>query len=223
MHIMEKAVVALVLVAVLAGVVLSHVDEPAFRHGYVEEDGPIEWGTVLALLFAALVCCRRFLLLRRRRPVLFLAATALLGALFVFGAGEEISWGQRMLGFESPSWFMEYNVQRDTNIHNLKIGGVKINKLVFSHLLGAMIVAYVLLLPILYRWNPTASRLISAFAIPVPRARHAVFIVATVLLVYGAVRSSKRGELAEFGLSWMVALCVAFPANAKDFRVNAGG
>ncbi len=42
MPIMEKAVVALVLVAVLAGVVLSHVDEPAFRHGYVEEDGPIE-------------------------------------------------------------------------------------------------------------------------------------------------------------------------------------
>lgn len=223
MHMLEKAVIALVLVLVVAGVILSHVDESAFRHGYVEEDGPIEWGTVLALLSAAFVCLGRFLRLRRRRPLLFLASTLLLGALFLFGAGEEISWGQRMLGFESPAWFQDYNLQRDTNIHNLMIGEVKVNKLVFSHLLGAAIVAYVLLLPLLHRRNGTASRLISALAIPVPRMRHAVLIGAIVLLVYGAVRSSKRGELVEFGLSCMVALCVAFPANAEDFRIPPRG
>jgi len=42
-----------------------------------------------------------------------------LGALFLFGAGEEISWGQRILGIETPSYFLEENRQQEMNIHNL--------------------------------------------------------------------------------------------------------
>lgn len=39
--------------------------------------------------------------------------------LFFFGAGEEISWGQRILGIETPEALMEKNVQEEITIHNL--------------------------------------------------------------------------------------------------------
>ena len=54
---------------------------------------------------------------RKRRNIWFL----LLALLFFFGGGEEISWGQRIFGWDTPQAFEQANIQRETNIHNLKI------------------------------------------------------------------------------------------------------
>jgi hypothetical protein len=54
---------------------------------------------------------------RKRRNIWFL----LLALLFFFGGGEEISWGQRIFGWETPDTFEKANIQRETNIHNLKL------------------------------------------------------------------------------------------------------
>ena len=42
-----------------------------------------------------------------------------LAALFFFGAGEEISWGQRILGFQTPETLSQVNRQEEFNLHNL--------------------------------------------------------------------------------------------------------
>ena len=42
-----------------------------------------------------------------------------LALLFFFGAGEEISWGQRIFGIAQPEILAEQNVQDELNIHNL--------------------------------------------------------------------------------------------------------
>lgn len=42
-----------------------------------------------------------------------------LAALFFFGAGEEISWGQRILGFQTPQSISQVNRQEEFNLHNL--------------------------------------------------------------------------------------------------------
>ena len=42
-----------------------------------------------------------------------------LGLLFLFGAGEEISWGQRILGFQTPQPLSQVNKQEEFNLHNL--------------------------------------------------------------------------------------------------------
>jgi hypothetical protein len=42
-----------------------------------------------------------------------------LAVLFLFGAGEEISWGQRILGFQTPESVSEVNRQEEFNLHNL--------------------------------------------------------------------------------------------------------
>jgi hypothetical protein len=42
-----------------------------------------------------------------------------LGILFFVAAGEEISWGQRIFGFEPPNLIKERNIQKEFTIHNL--------------------------------------------------------------------------------------------------------
>lgn len=42
-------------------------------------------------------------------------------ALFL-AMGEEISWGQRILGFETPEFISEINTQDEFNIHNISFG-----------------------------------------------------------------------------------------------------
>jgi hypothetical protein len=44
-----------------------------------------------------------------------------LALLFFFGAGEEISWGQRIFGFETPKALAQANKQDELNLHNLSI------------------------------------------------------------------------------------------------------
>jgi len=44
-----------------------------------------------------------------------------LALLFFFGAGEEISWGQRILGFETPETLAQVNKQEELNLHNLSV------------------------------------------------------------------------------------------------------
>ena len=51
----------------------------------------------------------------------------LFGFLLVVAAGEEISWGQHWLGFETPEQLMKTNVQGEFNLHN--IGSYWVNNL----------------------------------------------------------------------------------------------
>ena len=43
-----------------------------------------------------------------------------LGLFYLVCAGEEISWGQRVFGWETPEKFAEMNEQGETNLHNLE-------------------------------------------------------------------------------------------------------
>src|SRR5687768_1128450 len=95
----ERIVLAVLAALVVIGLALALYDAHLFRL-YTNEEGPIENLTVVALLGGAWVCFRRAWRLRRGRRALFLAATVLLGVLFVGAAGEELSWGQRLFGFE---------------------------------------------------------------------------------------------------------------------------
>ena len=56
-----------------------------------------------------------FYILKTKRNIIVL----LLAMLLFFGFGEEISWGQRIFGWQTPTWWNHMNVQGETNIHNL--------------------------------------------------------------------------------------------------------
>ena len=83
------------------------------------ENGVIEIATVLLLLWAlavAILAAREALGLARPLVALWLALHA---AGLVYFAGEEISWGQWILGWETPDWFAARNDQGETNLHNM--------------------------------------------------------------------------------------------------------
>jgi hypothetical protein len=91
----------------------------------IGEDGVLEALTGLMFLISSLLCfyCafkgrdgeRSRAQASLERPIFFV----LLGTLFFMAFGEEISWGQRMFGWETPAQWAAMNVQGETNLHNL--------------------------------------------------------------------------------------------------------
>lgn len=112
-----RAVFWLPLVGAVA-VALAALDTTVFL-AVVREDGPVEW-----LQFALFLATSVFLAIasmRLARRGEFLAAVLIgIGALGMFGiAGEEISWGQRLLGLETPESLAAVNHQNEINVHNI--------------------------------------------------------------------------------------------------------
>ena len=212
----EVFALTVLLNMMLFGVYFAHTNLPYFNEVYTVEDGVVESLSVIALLTASGVCTYRVIMLRQQRSRWFLLCTGILGALFFFGAGEEISWGQRILGVESPEFFKANNAQQETNLHNLVVGEVKINRLVFGQLLAVVIVTYVLILPILYRKVGGVRTWIDGWAIPLPRWLH---IVAYLLIggVATFIPSSRKGELLELGGCIIFLLITLYPHNRTAF------
>lgn len=205
----------------LFAIYLAKFNHDAFQHEFVIEDGFIEWCTVVVLFSVMLVCGKRFFTLRRVRSPLFLIVTMLLTLLCLFGAGEEISWGQRLFGLETPDYLKERNAQGELGLHNLvvEIDGekVKLNKLIFGTGLALALLIYSFIATPLYRKNDRVRAFFNAIAAPMPRNYHIMgylLIVATVELL---IDSSKRGEMTEFAGSIMFALNVLYPYNPEIF------
>lgn len=214
----EKVTFVFVFVFVTIGLVLAHVDHDYFREKYIVEDGIIEWLTVIGLVAGMTLCFYRVVILRSSKPALFLIMTALLGLLFLFGAGEEISWGQRVFKFESSEWFLTRNYQSEINVHNLLVKGKKLNRLIFSTGLGLAVLFYLFVLTPLYKRTKGFARIVDSLAIPVPQLHHVIACSALIFVVYVLVASPRKGELMEFGSSLFFALIVAFPYNKAAFQ-----
>lgn len=85
-----------------------------------DEDGFFESLGALAFLVASGLFCFAFLRSRRRGTGSLQPWSELALALVLFVcAGEEISWGQRLLGFETPKTLAAINAQGETTLHNL--------------------------------------------------------------------------------------------------------
>jgi hypothetical protein len=82
------------------------------------EDRLIEWVTFAGFLGASLSLVG---VTRRARPAAARAWMAGLVLFFFVCAGEEISWGQRVFGFGTPSDVSKVNEQDEFNLHNLKL------------------------------------------------------------------------------------------------------
>ena len=86
--------------SVVVGFVVSLISREYFHDVFAAEDHYIENMTVVSLLGAFLVCAHRVYRIGRSRGAVFLAVGMLSALLFAFGAGEELSWGQRLRRWE---------------------------------------------------------------------------------------------------------------------------
>ncbi len=200
------------------GVFLSHYNLRYYEGSYVLEDGFIEWLTADILIFGCLLCLYRAIRMRFKKGFLFFLSLLIMATLFLFGAMEEMSWGQRIFGFNSSEFFVLNNSQQEINFHNLIVNGIKINKLIFGTVLGICVVIYFLILPLLYRRIHFITSMVEKFALPVPRIIHIFAYIALVGLVE-LTAGGKKGELLEFGGVWIFYLMILFPKN-KDIFVS---
>lgn len=139
--------------------------------GYVE-DGLVEsFGALCALVASVIFVCAYIetpratadTQVRRRNPWLLLLALAALVA-----AGEEISWGQRLLGFETPAWLAEKNVQDEFNFHNVIFTDPDAPTNPSEILMLATLLGYLGVLPLLTRRSARLWQLVARTRLPVP-------------------------------------------------------
>jgi hypothetical protein len=213
--IVEKLILALVLIILIIGYILFYTNVAQFE-SYVQEDGIVEWLTVLGLVLGCIVCVRRFFVLRKHRSAWFLIVTLGLALMLFFAAGEEISWGQRIFHIKSSEFFKERNSQGETNLHNLVVDGVKLNKLIFSIGLTIAMGIYLLVFPILYKYHAATKRFIDRSGIPLPRI-YQVFSMLLVFVITSLLPHEKKAEMLEAGIALLFFLVIRYPGNSSVF------
>lgn len=183
---------------------VSRINRQVFRF-FVAEDHLLEWaqfGLLLsATVFGILVSVRLFGRGEVASAVLFIAFSV--GTFLV--AGEEISWGQRLFGWGTPSAITVINNQGETNLHNiLEIQ----NALNYLKMVGGLIA---FALPFVTRWSTPPRTTGSSRPSILTRLSPALFLGPCFLLMFGyrfirlfALKTSetaiKFGEWPEFAL-----------------------
>jgi hypothetical protein len=213
----EKLILLLVTIIIAIGYYLFYSNVTRFEQ-FVQEDGIAEWLTVAGLLMGSIVCFYRFGALLKVRSKWFLFVTFGLGLFLFFAAGEEISWGQRIFGIETPEYFQQHNAQQETNLHNLIVGGVKLNKLIFSVILVGLLSIFLLIVPLLHQKSEAVRKLLDRSAIPVPQWYQVIGFV-VVFGLTSLIQHGKNAELLECGGALLFFLIVRYPRNQNIFRL----
>jgi hypothetical protein len=95
------------------------VDLQVYRNSLLtwicHEDGLLEYSEALTFLVAAVLFSIAGV--RNGRACVFLWG---LGLINLFAAGEEISWGQRIFGIDTPEWLHQINEQHELTVHNIE-------------------------------------------------------------------------------------------------------
>ncbi|MGH7637808.1 MAG: hypothetical protein ACREOK_09150, partial [Gemmatimonadaceae bacterium] len=147
------------------------------------------------LVFAVAGVAQMIRAIRLRRPFDGLVALFLL-----FVAGEEMSWGQRLLGLTPPSYFLEHNTQQEMNLHNFGtvFGGPK-------GPFTLVLIGYAVLMPLVALLDTGRKLLDRIGATPPPLASLPWFLAAIVLFMWYPV--SFTGEWNELlaGSAFLVA------------------
>ena len=212
----ENIVLIICLLVLATGFFLFYTNVPGFEN-FIKEDGTVEWLTVAGLVAGSVVCLSRFTRLLRKKTKWFLFVTLFLGLFLFFAAGEEISWGQRIFGLKTPAYFETHNAQQETNLHNLVVDGVKLNKLVFSLLMVIALAIYLVVIPILYQKNYAVNKFLDNSGVPIPRL-YQVIGFGVVFIATSLIKHGKNAELLEACGASLFFLIMLMPKNKEIFR-----
>ncbi|QLC23761.1 hypothetical protein HFP57_01075 [Parasphingopyxis algicola] len=213
--------------AIAAAATAILVWNPALFHWLAREDNILEWLSALFVLAGAiffLVAALR----QARSPLGGVGATLLrvliplgFAGLFFLIAMEEISWGQRILGFETPDRIAERNWQSEFNFHNIH---TDIAELVYYTGTGLFLIVLPFAWPALRDWRPLAyfadfipNRSVAALSAPMVYFSYGhwnlvpiqmlVFFTLFAMLVF-AVGAARRGQVGETRLFAAIALLI---------------
>lgn len=212
----EKLGYAFLAVIFAFSLYLGFTNPTYFNDVFTAEDNAVEWVTTIMLLCISILCIARLFTISKGKTMTWKIGVFAFAIVFFFGAGEEISWGQRVFNIESSAFFMENNAQKETNLHNLVVSGKKVNKIVFSQLLMVAMVVYLIVIPILYRKMDSVKRLMQTFAVPVVKWHQTIaFLVST--LIVAVIPPNRKWEVYELAFGVIFFLIFLFPLNSYIF------
>ncbi len=186
---------------------LNEHDFDAFYQS-LQEDEWLEWATFWGFFLAAVAL--GVAALRQRRSTglwpWFLAGVA--SFCFVVGM-EEISWGQRVLGYRPPAYFLEHNFQQELNVHNVMARDLRMLAV------KVVILGYGVALPLLAAMPPV-GQLLARLAVVAPPVELAPGFAAAYW-TYETYPFKFSGEVTEF----MMALGFLFAGLARARELGA--
>jgi len=202
-----------ILLTFILAAILNSYDEHLYYLS-VQEDGYVEWATFWGFVVAAwifAVTALHQLKVRRQLPWFMICLTMFC----FFVAMEEISWGQRLLDYRAPEYFLEQNYQQEFNLHN--IAATRIRKLV----LQAILLGYGVILSATAQWAP-AARLLKRCRIVVSPPSLIVGFLA-MYVVYVWYPWSHTGEWVELAMAYGFAYVALFSRSPVAARSEAAG
>ena len=182
----------LLFLAVLAAYAVMAIWYPVAYIWATYEDLYGEWVQTfffaLALLFSVVLAVTR-----QRQRLFFL----LLAAALFYVVMEEISWGQRIIGFETPELLMQHNLQHEANIHNLFTGPINTwSKRVLEYALVSAFILYGLIYPLLIRMPGSWLQRLESNWLPAPPLYLWPFFIVAAYLELGYL-DFNEAEIAE--------------------------
>ena len=218
----EAGLVFLVGSFLLFSIIHAKVNPTMFSMHFLKEDSFIEYATFFALIIGFFICSKRSIELWGRRQKRFIFTTTMLAVLCLFGAGEEVSWGQRVFDIESPNFFLSHNKQQETGLHNLvfTINGTEysVNKILFGTGLAVGLCIYLFVMTPLYRTKPSLKSYLDQLGVPMPRNYQILGYLSIILVVELLIDSSRRGEVTEFTGVIIFLLNLTYPNNAHIYN-----
>jgi hypothetical protein len=209
---LDKIAYSFLIIIFGLGIYFANTDLTYFDEVYTVEDGFVENGSAIFLFISSMLLLYRFFKFYKYKKTLWKVGILAMSVLFFFGAGEEISWGQRIFDVQSSEYFLQNNAQGETNLHNMVVDGKKVNKIIFSQLLTVILVLYLIVTPILYRKFEWIKNLANTFAVPIVKWHYTIaFLVGTALLVF--ISSNRKWEIYELSFSVIFLLIFMSPLN----------
>lgn len=138
--------ILLYLIAIATVVSTAHVTGyETFLRTMTRENGFFE---ILSVVLLFTISIYGFMSAFRSREIFSrVVFLSIIGFAFIafLGAMEEISWGQQLFHFESSQFFIEENLQKETNLHNF------IDATIFSGVIYFSIYTFFIFIPLLYK------------------------------------------------------------------------
>ncbi len=187
---------------------------PSVFEQMVIEDGVIENLTVLVLFVALCLSIFRFIKHFSVKSWMWKGTMLGLCLFLLFGFGEEISWGQRIFDIPSDEFFQEKNTQGEINIHNLKLGGIKLNFLI-SQVFTILLSIYLILFPFVYRKKEGFKNFINQAGIPIPSKLQIIVMISSIVLML-IIQHGQKWEVLEISLALGGFLILLNPLNNKE-------
>lgn len=216
MKLFEKIMYPILVIFLILAIYVSRTDLVYFESTMVVEDGFFQWMIFYTLLFASVMCFYRASILRPFRGNVFAGCLIVTGFVFLAFALDEMSWLQRVIGFNSPPFFMTHNTRMQVNFHHLVVYGFRLNNLVFTFAIKILATLYFLVLPFFYTKLDKIKEFVNKFAIPLPRYTQTGAYIALAVLV-GMIPSDFRYVIFEFGFYWILVLMMYNPLNDEIF------